>query len=158
MGRKSIKENKNIYQLSREEAGFTREAASEKMEIISDDRIEKIESRKSLPHADEILLLADCYKKPELYNYFCVHECPIGEKIVPEIKQEELPQIVLKMLSLFNSIEKDKDRMIEIAADGEISEEEMNDFVAIQEKLEGISHAVNSLKLWVAKRMAEGRM
>ena len=29
MGRKSTKENKNIYQISREEAGYTREAAAE---------------------------------------------------------------------------------------------------------------------------------
>ena len=70
MGKRSIKENKNIYQLSREDAGFTREKASEAIGCISDDRIEKIESEKSLPHPDEILLLADWYKKPELSNYY----------------------------------------------------------------------------------------
>ena len=35
MGRKSTKENKNIYQISREEVGLTREAAAEKMDYIS---------------------------------------------------------------------------------------------------------------------------
>ena len=44
MGRKSTKENKNIYHISREEAGLSREAAAEKMEFISSDRIEKIEN------------------------------------------------------------------------------------------------------------------
>ena len=43
MGRKSVKENKNIYQLSRENMGYSRAAASEKLEYISADRIEKIE-------------------------------------------------------------------------------------------------------------------
>ena len=43
MGKKSTKENKNIYQTSREEAGLTREKASELMEFVSADRIEKIE-------------------------------------------------------------------------------------------------------------------
>ena len=54
MGRKSTKENKNIYQTSREEAGLTREEASELMQFVSSDRIEKIESEKSAPHPEEI--------------------------------------------------------------------------------------------------------
>ena len=58
MGRKSTKQNKNIYQTSREEAGFTRESAAEILEFISSDRIEKIESERSLPHPDEILAMA----------------------------------------------------------------------------------------------------
>ena len=49
MGKKSTKENKNIYQTSREDAGLTREKASELMEFVSADRIEKIESEKSAP-------------------------------------------------------------------------------------------------------------
>ena len=44
MGRRSTKENKNIYQLSREEADLTREAAAEALGFISADRIEKIEN------------------------------------------------------------------------------------------------------------------
>ena len=49
MGRKSTRENKNVYQISREAAGLTREAASEVMGYISSDRIEKIEYETSLP-------------------------------------------------------------------------------------------------------------
>ena len=44
MGRKSTKENKNVYQTSRESLGLTRESAAEKLEFLSADRIEKIES------------------------------------------------------------------------------------------------------------------
>ena len=44
MGRKSTKENKNIYQLSREESALTRDAAAEALGFISADRIEKIEN------------------------------------------------------------------------------------------------------------------
>ena len=43
MGRKSTKENKTIYQKSREALGYTRDAAAEKLGFISSDRIEKIE-------------------------------------------------------------------------------------------------------------------
>ncbi|MBQ7506694.1 MAG: hypothetical protein IJT05_05130 [Lachnospiraceae bacterium] len=40
MGKRSARENKNIYQLSREEAGLTREKAASALEFISADRIE----------------------------------------------------------------------------------------------------------------------
>ena len=60
MGRRSTKPNKNIYQLSREGQGLTREAAGEAMVYISDDRIEKIESGKSLPHPEEIITMSEC--------------------------------------------------------------------------------------------------
>ena len=56
MGRVSTKENKNVYQLRREELGLSREKASELLETMPPERIEKIESEKSLPHPDEVLL------------------------------------------------------------------------------------------------------
>ena len=124
MGKKSTKENKNIYQIFREEQNLTRDKASELMEFISPDRIEKIESEKSLPHPDEILVMADAYKMPELCNYFCSHECPIGQKYIPEIKAKDLSQIVLELLSGLNAISKEKDRMVDISVDGEITEDE----------------------------------
>ena len=145
MGRKSTKENKNIYQISREEANLTREAAAEELEFISADRIEKIESEKSLPHPDEILAMADCYKNPSLCNYYCSHECPIGQEYVPEVKFKELSQITLEMLASLNSLEKEKNRLIEITVDGVISEDEMKDFEKIQDQLAQISLAIDSL-------------
>ena len=99
MGRKSTKENKTIYQTSREALELTRDAAAEKLGFISADRIEKIEYEKTLPHPEEVLAMADCYKNPALCNYFCSHECPIGMEYVPEIKAKELSQITLEMLA-----------------------------------------------------------
>ena len=42
MGRASIKENKTPYQIAREELGLSREKASELLESIPPERIEKI--------------------------------------------------------------------------------------------------------------------
>ena len=49
MGRVSVKENKNIYQLRREELGLSREKASELLETMPAERIEKIESESPCP-------------------------------------------------------------------------------------------------------------
>ena len=158
MGKKSTRENKNIYQTSREEAELTREKASELMKYISPDRIEKIESEKSLPHPDEILLMSECYKKPSLCNYYCSHECRIGIETVPEIKMKDLSQIVLELLASLNAMEKEKNRLIEITADGIIEDDEIKDFLSIKKQLDKISQTVNSLQLWIDHTIANGEL
>ena len=80
MARVSTKENKNIYQLTREGLKLSREAASELLESIPPERIEKIENERSLPHPDEVLVMADKYKQPSLCNYYCANQCPIGQE------------------------------------------------------------------------------
>lgn len=158
MGRKSTKENKNIYQTSRENAGLTREAAAEQLTFISSDRIEKIENEKSNPHPDEILAMADCYKNPSLCNYYCSHECPIGQEYVPEVTAKDLSVITLEMLSTLNTLSKEKDRMIDIAADGKVTEDEIADFLRIKDYLENMSLTIESLKLWVENTIASGEI
>ena len=156
MGKKSVKENKNIYQLSRENLGLTREKASELLESVTADRIEKIESERSLPHPDEVLTMAQKYKIPSLCNHYCSQECPIGMQYVPKVESKVLSQIVLEMLASLNSIDKKKNRLIEITADGEVSDDELKDFVMIQDELEQISMTVESLQLWAETMIANG--
>lgn len=155
MGKKSTKTDKNIYQLCRENMDLTRDAASELLETISAARIEKIESGKSLPHPDEVALMAEKYKTPNLCNQFCSHECSIGMRYVPEIAMKDLSQITLEILASLNSVDKKKERLIEIVADGIISDSELEDFANIQNELEQISIAVESLQLWVEKTIHE---
>ena len=158
MGRSSTRENKTRYQLAREELGLSREKASELLETIAPERIEKIESERSLPRPDEVLIMAEKYKTPSLCNYFCARQCPIGQQYVPEIRNSELSDIVLKMLASLNAMDRKKERLIEIAADGTISKDEIDDFVRIQKELERISVTVETLQLWVEKMLANGRI
>lgn len=156
MARASTKENKNIYHKTREALHLTRESASELLENISPERIEKIENERSLPHPDEVLLMAEKYKQPRLCNYYCAHQCPIGRQYVPEIEMKDLSQIVLEMLASLNSMSKQKERLIEITVDGKISGDELKDFIGIQEELEKISMAVEALQLWAEQMLATG--
>ena len=158
MGRSSTRENKTRYQLAREELGLSREKASELLETIAPERIEKIESERSLPRPDEVLIMAEKYKTPSLCNYFCARQCPIGQQYVPEIRNSELSDIVLKMLASLNAMDRKKERLIEIAADGTISKDDIDDFVRIQKELECISVTVETLQLWVEKMLANGRI
>ena len=156
MARKSTRENKNIYQRTREGLELTREQASELMVTMSPERIEKIENERSMPHPDEVLLMSDQYKQPDLCNYYCANQCPIGAQYVPEIKIKDLSQIVLETIASLNAMQKKKDRLIEITVDGEITDDELEDFVQIQQELEKISVAVETLQLWCERMLDTG--
>lgn len=156
MARASTKENKTIYHKTREALQLTREEASDLLESISPERIEKIENERSLPHPDEVLVMAEKYKQPSLCNYYCANQCPIGQQYVPEIKVKDLSQIVLEMLASLNAMTKQKERFIEITVDGKISGDELEDFIYIQEELERISIAVETLQLWSERMLATG--
>ena len=145
MGRTSTKENKNSYQLAREELGLTREKASELLETIAPERIEKIE-------------MAEKYKRPSLCNYYCSRQCPIGEQYVPQVSMRELSAIVLEMLASLNAMNKEKERLIEITADGHISNDEIDDFIHIRKELERISVTVETLQLWTERMLANGQI
>lgn len=98
------------------------------------------------------------YGNPELCNYYCSQQCDIGRKYVPEVKIKDLSKIVLEMLASLNSMHKKQERLIEITADGEISNDEMDDFVSIQEELEKISITVETLQLWSEQMIASGKI
>ena len=158
MGRASVKQNKNKYQLAREELGLSREKASELLETVTPERIEKIESEKSRPYPDEVLTMAQKYRRPGLCNYYCSNQCPIGQEYVPEVEIKELSAIVLEMLASLNSVDKRKERLIEITADGKIDGDEIDDFIAIQKELERISVTVETLQLWAEKMLLSGQI
>lgn len=157
MGRKAAKENQTKYLISRENANLSRAAAAEVLGFISEDRIERIEYEKSNPYPEEILAMAEGYKDPELCNYYCSTQCPIGQKYVPKLELKSLSQITLEILASLNAMEKEKNRLIEITVDGHITPAEVKDFKAIQTQLSEISVAINSLQLWLEKAIIDGK-
>lgn len=162
------KENVNRYRQARKEyyarlserEGVeykgSREMASEDLNWISPERLERIENEKSLPQPQEVVQMAKVYETPSLCNYYCSKQCPIGQEYVPEIRVKDLSQIVLELLASLNSAEKMKDRLIEITADGEIVKDEIEDFIAIREQLEKISVTVETLQIWTERMIARG--
>lgn len=158
MGKMSVKTNKNIYHITRESLGLSRESASDLLQGIPPERIERIENNKITAHPEDILAMAKGYKSPNLCNYYCANECPIGQEYVPEIKIKDLSQIILEMLASLNSIKKSQEKLIEITADGTINDDELVDFVHIQQELERMSITVETLQLWAEQMIADGKI
>ena len=151
-----------IYKETRKKHELTRDDVCDKASLmnqpIQPERLERIENGKFPITPDEVMLLAEIYGEPTLYNHYCSKECPIGEKYVPEVKVKDLAQIVLEMLSSLNSMKKSQERLIEITADGMIDDDEIKDFVFIQKELERISITVETLQLWVEQMLADKKI
>ena len=152
----------SIYKDTRKKHDMTRDGvcdkASELNYPLQPERLERVENGKYPITPDEVMLLSEIYGEPTLCNHYCANECPIGEKYVPEIRVKNLTQIVLEMLSSLNSLKKRQERLIEITADGMIEDDEIKDFISIQNELERISITVETLQLWVEQMIADKKI
>ena len=145
---------KNIYVEARKQSNLTQAKASEAMQTISEDRLARLETDKISMTPNDVLEMSNVYKRPDLCNYYCTHECPIGKSTLSEIKPQHLSNIILKMIASLNTVE--TNALIEITSDGQITENELKDFARIQIKLNEISSTVEALKLWVKEMIATG--
>ena len=154
MGRRSTKENKTIWQITREELGLTREKAGELIPGFSPERIEKIENGRTQIQPEDALLLAEYYKAPALVNYYCCNECPIGESHAVRAESKELTQIAVETLNAVNQMSRIKDRLLEIAEDGKVCTDELEDFMKIKSVLDKLAQSVSNLQLWMDEQIA----
>ncbi len=125
---------------------------------ISASRIEKIEYELQEPTLYDIVQMADCCKRPDLCNYYCSHRCAIGDRYVPEVEVSELSNIILETIASLNEINPLTRRLIQIARDGKIPDDEIKDFAFISKKLDEVSLAIDSLNLWVDKTASENNI
>lgn len=99
-------------------------------------------------------IVSEKYKSPELCNYYCSNQCPIGRQYVPEVKIQDLSQIVLHLVDFLNTVQADQRTLIGITADGIIVDSKIEDFVDIQNELEKISITVEALQFWSEQMVA----
>ena len=153
MGKISVKENKSVYQLAREELEYSRAEAAELMNgCVPEYRLVKLEDGTTQIQPEDVCAMALAYNKPELRNHYCVHECPIGKMDVPEIMyKNNIHEILVNMVVSLESVNQKKGRLLEILANGEVGNDELKDFNVIREELEKISMTVEALQLWCEK-------
>ena len=157
MGRRSTKENKSVWQTTREELELTREKAAELIPGFSPERIEKIENGRTQIQPEDALLLAKYYRAPSLLNHYCCEECPIGQVHAVRTESKELAQIAVETLNAVNKLNRSKDRLLEIVEDGRVRADEYADFIEIKGALDRIAQSVSNLQLWMEEQIAAGK-
>lgn len=141
----------NLYRERRKALNWSLEEAAEQL-FISDDKLQRIETGKQSPSAEDIMHMSEVYKAPELCNYYCHNQCDIGKENVPEIPVTELPNVTLQLLDSLNSASDIEKMLIKITADNQISDDELESLVDIEQKLEHLSIAISALKLCIKRK------
>ena len=161
MGKASVKKNKNIYQITREELGLSRAEATERipgnpnfpgMAGVPEYKLVKIENGTVAVQPADVVAMAQRYNQPELRNYYCCNECEIGKIDAPEVTFDGgIHEILVNMAVALKKVNHNKIRLMEILEDGKLSEDEKEDFDMIYKELEQISMTVEALQLWCEK-------
>lgn len=165
MGKVSVKENKNIYQKTREELGLSREKAADVIGVVDNGRysfldkyrLVKIEDEAVKIQPEDIVALSKAYNRPELRNYYCCHQCDIGKIDAPEVTDaNNVHKTLVEMAVSLESVNAKKLRLMEILADGKVDDTEILDLNKILEELEKISMTIEAIQLWCEKMKLVG--
>lgn len=156
MGKRSIKENKNIYQETRDAIGWSRERAADEIAKVDNGkylyldkhRLLRIEEETVKIQPEDIVALSKAYQCPQLRNHYCCHQCDIGRIDAPEVVYDNVHEILVNMSVSLESVNVKKHRLMEILADGTVDRTELPDLNKILEELEKISMTVEAIQLW----------
>lgn len=129
----------------------SREGAAEELGIDR-TRLARIELGSITPYPEEVLLMADYYRAPELKGNYCREMCSLGEGM-PHIECQGLDRISLKALCSFRKINEAKDLLLDITADGVISEDEKPALKRIVDTLNELNEVTQNLKNWIERNL-----
>lgn len=96
-------------------------------------------------------MMADAYNAPELCNYHCTTDCPIGRETVPKAETGGLEQIAVRVYSALRTADTIREQLIEIAADGVIDDSERPTLAQISARLRRMQAAASELQIYIDK-------
>lgn len=145
----------NIYRAARKKAAQENpllNSLETAQDVLCVDRLRllKIENGQKCPEPADVAAMAKVYDAPELRNYYCTRECPLGCNEQPLI-YDDLDKISVRLMSALHFLENANDRIFAILEDGQISEGEREEFANILKTLDKISYSAGSLELWAKK-------
>ena len=154
MGRRPTKAGENPWYKARMEAAkyddrlLSREGAAERLGMsVSAVSGAELGLSKCMP-VDKAVLMADLYKAPHLLNWYCLNECPIGCRLPLSDEVLGIDRVTVKMLKNLrvDDIKDVKEKLIDIAADGVISDDEKPDFREVLGYLDELARTISELK------------
>lgn len=155
MGRDAMKAAGNPWYEARKQAAeyderlYSREGAAEMLGMsVSSVADAELGTTKCMP-VDKAVLMADLYKAPQLLNWYCLHECPIGCRHSISDQVEDIDRVTVKLLRNLKvgELEDLKDKLLDIAEDGVISEDEKPEMKKILAYLDKLAKIVSELKI-----------
>ena len=165
MERGCMEPGENIYRRCRKEAAVYNEklASMEKAAELLGISVSTLSNyelgvTKVIPN-DIVMIMADLYKAPQLNNWYCKNECPMGKEQSLGVEIKSLERVAVNIVSNLDGafIENMKRRLLQIAEDGQLSsDEEEKDFRTIVQALDKLAVTISELKLLEKKLLKKG--
>lgn len=155
MGSGYVKGNENAYFRARKNAAlsnpalFSRRGAAELLGVsVSTLSDYELGITKYIP-VDKVVLMADLYNCPEFKNDYCKNVCPIGKSmpIATEVKSTEGATLRLIKEFDFDKLNSIIKKLVEITADGKITDDEKPRLKETLEKIDELAVAISEMKL-----------
>lgn len=98
---------------------------------------------------EKAVLMADLYNEPQLLNYFCLHECPIGCRHCISDEVNDIDRMAVKLVKGLRTdeVEKIKNAILDIAEDGKVNEDEKATLRTVLDYLENLGKLISELKI-----------
>lgn len=165
MARGATKASDNVWYQARMEAAKVDERLQSRCGVaeilnMSEDAVKNTELgiEKCMP-VDKAVMFAKLYNAPQLLNHYCLHECPIGKGKARTISDEVVPidRVTVKLLKLLkvNRLKEVQDKLLDIAAEGNVTEEDRPELESIMEYLDTVVKTVSELRTICRKATKE---
>lgn len=154
MGRDAMKASGNPWYEARKQASIyddrlkSREGAAEQLGMsVSAIADAELGLTKCMP-ADKAVLMADLYNAPHLLNYYCLHECPIGRQRPLSDEVVDIERVTLKLLKRLRveQLDEIREKLVDIAEDGVISEDEKPELKRIMAFLDDLMKTISEIQ------------
>ena len=154
MGREARKAAGNPWYEARKKAAeyddrlCSREGAAERLGMsVSAVADAELGLTKCMP-VDKAVLMADLDNAPQLLNYYCLHECPIGCRHSISDEVVDIDRVTVKLLKglRVDKLEEIKDSLLDIAEDGKITDDEKPELKEVLDYLDSLAKTVSELK------------
>ena len=126
----------NIYRNARQTAGLTQERWAEYLGI-SPEAVRQYEGGIIMPGDEVVLKMAEVSGMHILAYWHLVRKSRLAAKILPELEEQKgLPEAVLGLLIQLDDFREDgMKKLVRIAADGKIDEDETEEYLRILDQL-----------------------
>ena len=161
MSKYATKANENVFYLARSEAAkfndslASREGASE---MLGTDRtrLARIELGSQDPLPEDVLLMADLYRRPELCNHYCTRICPIGKKTMEPMIEGSLPELAIKSFFAAHDIDQPAEEFLKMMEDGKLDSRDKQRLEEILPEIRKTVNVFNTLLVMLSKELERG--
>ena len=130
----------------------SRESAADEV-CIDRTRLARIEAGTIIPHPEEVILMAEAYNAPQLTNYYCSRLCPLGKLTIPAAQMRSLDRLTIRILTALSEASSIRGEILEVARDGEITQDEHEKLRRIASMLESIEIVATETKMFINKHL-----